>query len=119
MQCFLSYLAKNININSCLEHVSSPRMGQDKKVIFFIEKPKLFPIRTIPLYQYVVHCVEFFVDREFRISRLCETIGRKKGIQSRKRETLDEKRGGVPIFTERSTEKKKREKRKKEKKEKR
>lgn len=95
MQCFLSYLAKNININSCLEHVSSPRMGQDKKVIFFIEKPKLFPIRTIPLYQYVVHCVEFFVDREFRISRLCETIGRKKGIQSRKRETLDEKRGGT------------------------
>lgn len=61
---------ENININLCLEHVSSPRMGQDKKVISFIEKPKLFPIRTIPLYQYVVHCVEFFVDREFRISRL-------------------------------------------------
>lgn len=119
MQCFLSYLAKNININSCLEHVSSPRMGQDKKVIFFIEKPKLFPIRTIPLYQYVVHCVEFFVDREFRISRLCETIGRKKGIQSRKRETLDEKRGGYRFSRNVQPKKKKREKRKKEKKEKR
>lgn len=109
---------ENININSCLEHVSSPRMGQDKKVISFIEKPKLFPIRTIPLYQYVVHCVEFFVDREFRISRLCETIGRKKGIQSRKRETLDEKRGGTDFHGTFNRKKKEREKKEREKREK-